>query len=714
MIFTPDERVGKYRIIGQLGQGGMGEVYLAEDVNLHREVALKILQKSLSGDEKFKEQFRHEARSISRIVHPNIVQIHNMEEIDGRLVIDMEYVEGQSFSNVIKKGPVAPHLVSSVALDVLHGLSVCHQAGVVHRDIKPSNILLTVGGQAKIVDFGIAKALADSSAASLETSASTTIYMGTPRYTPPEAWDGAAATPQWDLYALGIMLYEALNGKPAFNARTMYSLMREVFENPLPPIRENVNSVSTEFAEFIDALVHPDPACRCENSTLALTQLKRSLELSDHDRLETPTITIPKMKPLKRTREASRARIKTAGVLAALVIIPLLTIYLSRAGVISFRGALPGNSAGGTGFLPTPAAVDRGTIPVWRAENISPESDSGWDMLWARSTPDTPERIIAFNATGILYLDVVKQGTRFSLDGEWASYGSVAGIGFQSGQVSGFAVKHNSQTAFTFTLHFLSIRDRSEWDNTFYVSKQPALTSRQDLVRTFESDPWLPNLLHNEILPRRTLSLGPYMESLLPASPNQRVLVPYVAQGSGPTIDGELTDQVWTEKFFGKLGREGELSSSTRSNSIPLLLRHDGKTLFVAVRVPGKNASEWGAEIVLRQSISKPLSDSPYTVLSVSTSNDPVMRHYVRGREEPLTNSWSSAANLVGDTLIIELAVPFDDTIDILGSSCLRLTATTWHADDNGERSAGVFWGSDTSRNIEHGALLNLSGTLSQ
>ena len=237
MIFNTEDLVGKYRIIGLLGQGGMGEVFLAEDTNLNRNVALKVLQGNLSSDEHFKSQFRQEARSISSIVHPNIVQIHNMEELDGRLFIDMEFGEGQSFSDMIKAGPVPSHLASSVALDVLHGLSTCHKAGVIHRDIKPSNVLLTTTGQGKIVDFGIAKALADSSSKALKNSSSTTTYMGTPRYTPPEAFDGVIADPRWDLYALGIMLYESLTGKPAYTSTTMFSLMCEVMNDPLPPPR---------------------------------------------------------------------------------------------------------------------------------------------------------------------------------------------------------------------------------------------------------------------------------------------------------------------------------------------------------------------------------------------------------------------------------------------------------------------------------------------
>jgi eukaryotic-like serine/threonine-protein kinase len=129
--------------------------------------------------------------------------------------------------------------------------------------------------------------------------------MGTPRYTPPEAFDGANADPRWDLYALGIMLYESLTGKPGYTSTTMYSLMHEVMNDPLPPVETKVDNVSSEFSDFIGRLIELDSDKRPATAEVALEELKELEEVRMHDELDTPTVTIPRMRPIK-TKPNSR------------------------------------------------------------------------------------------------------------------------------------------------------------------------------------------------------------------------------------------------------------------------------------------------------------------------------------------------------------------------------------------------------------------------
>jgi serine/threonine protein kinase len=197
-------RVGKYHILRELGRGGMGEVYLAEDTLLGREVALKRLLPIFAEDEEFVTRFKREARAISRLTHPGLVSVHSLDWANGVLLLDMEYVRGSSLLRTLQNSVVTPQFTARLARDVLEALTECHEHGIVHRDIKPSNILLTETLRAKLVDFGIATALADSTATQLREGRSTTIVLGTPRFMPPEAWDGGEVSPQWDLCSPGL------------------------------------------------------------------------------------------------------------------------------------------------------------------------------------------------------------------------------------------------------------------------------------------------------------------------------------------------------------------------------------------------------------------------------------------------------------------------------------------------------------------------------
>ncbi|MEW5959784.1 MAG: serine/threonine-protein kinase, partial [Chloroflexota bacterium] len=214
------EQVGRYEILEEIGQGGFAIVYRARDTVLDRLVALKELRPVLLGNTDWANRFQREARLIARLDHPRIVTIYDVDEVDGRLFIVMRLVEGPSLAELItRRGclpwPEAVEIVTAVA----EGLDHAHTHDILHRDLKPANILLDPERGPLLTDFGMAKLVGESSLSA------TGDIVGTPYYIAPEAWEGQAATPQTDIYALGCILYEMLTGERAFRGETPLTVM---------------------------------------------------------------------------------------------------------------------------------------------------------------------------------------------------------------------------------------------------------------------------------------------------------------------------------------------------------------------------------------------------------------------------------------------------------------------------------------------------------
>ena len=197
-----------YRILQEIGAGGMGIVYLAEDEKLHRRVALKFLAKSIQDDPDARDRLIREARAASALNHPNIVAIHAIETTPEAVFIVMEYVEGESIHKLVKAGQMTWQRAIDLAPQVLSALATAHDAGIVHRDIKSDNILLTPKGQIKVLDFGLARGRDATLLASRIGSSA-----GTPAYMSPEQVQGGEITERSDLFSFGVVLYEMLTGR---------------------------------------------------------------------------------------------------------------------------------------------------------------------------------------------------------------------------------------------------------------------------------------------------------------------------------------------------------------------------------------------------------------------------------------------------------------------------------------------------------------------
>ena len=231
---------GKYKILKKIGEGGMGSVYIANQDPIDRKVAVKVLLSKLAEDEVAVKRFEQEAKAISRMQHPNTVTIYDFgktsEEEDERLYIVMEYLRGQTLTQVLRAdGQLAPIRAARIMRQVCASLGDAHAAGIIHRDLKPDNIFLTeVGGDkdwVKVLDFGVAK-LADSEGAGTLTQ--TGMIFGTPKYMSPEQAEGRPIDYRADIYALGVVLFELLVGRPPFVADTPVGLLLKHISEPPP------------------------------------------------------------------------------------------------------------------------------------------------------------------------------------------------------------------------------------------------------------------------------------------------------------------------------------------------------------------------------------------------------------------------------------------------------------------------------------------------
>ena len=238
---APGTRLGPYEVIREVGRGGMGIVYLAEDHRLGRRVALKALPAAVADDADYRARLRREARAAATISHPSVATIYALEEIDGALFIASEYVPGRSLRAELAHGPFDPVRARAIAIDVARALTAAHDAGVIHRDLKPDNVLITDAGSVKVVDFGVAQIQGHE----LTRLTCAGAMLGTPAYMAPEQLVGGDVDPRTDLFAFGIMLSELLTGR-----------------HPLQPGAGAEPARTVPFATVIARCMQQDPAAR--------------------------------------------------------------------------------------------------------------------------------------------------------------------------------------------------------------------------------------------------------------------------------------------------------------------------------------------------------------------------------------------------------------------------------------------------------------------
>lgn len=279
MTGSPDEPIllgERYELGGLLGRGGMADVRVARDLRLGRTVAIKQLRADLSSDDTFQARFRREAQSAAALNHPAVVAVYDTGDSTDKHgnhipYIVMEYVEGQTLREIMRDDrKILPERALSITADVLSALDYSHRSGIIHRDIKPANVMLTPSGQVKVMDFGIARAIADSSSAMTQTAA----VIGTAQYLSPEQARGETVDARSDIYSTGCLLYELLTGRPPFIGDSPVSVAyQHVREEARPP-----SQLNPDVTQAVDHIVAKSLAKRTDERYQSASDMRKDLE----------------------------------------------------------------------------------------------------------------------------------------------------------------------------------------------------------------------------------------------------------------------------------------------------------------------------------------------------------------------------------------------------------------------------------------------------
>ncbi|HVJ26302.1 MAG TPA: serine/threonine-protein kinase, partial [Vicinamibacterales bacterium] len=268
MTIPAETRIGPFAILELIGSGGMGAVYRAHDARLRRDVAIKVLAPAFAGDPDRLHRFEQEALAVARLVHPNILSIHDVGRHDGAPYMVTELLEGETLADKIKGRPLSVPKAVEYARQIARGLAAAHASGIVHRDIKPANLFISRDGGVKILDFGVAK-LREVNVGTATTAATETVHdlgpIGTAAYMSPEQARGSAVDARSDLFSLGVVLHEMLSGVSPFrrdtNAETMTAVLREDVP-PLPPSAQRCPSLMRVLRHCLEK----DPAERFQTA----------------------------------------------------------------------------------------------------------------------------------------------------------------------------------------------------------------------------------------------------------------------------------------------------------------------------------------------------------------------------------------------------------------------------------------------------------------
>ena len=264
---------GRYKIIRLIGEGGMANVYLAEDTILDRKVAVKILRGDLAEDEKFIRRFQREAISASSLSHPNIVEIYDVGEDSGKYFIVMEYIDGRTLKSLIKKrGGLTLEEVVDIMLQLTSAIAHAHDSYIIHRDIKPQNVLILDDGRLKITDFGIAMAL------NSNELTQTNSVMGSVHYLPPEQANGNVATIKSDIYSLGILMYELLTGKIPFRGENAVEIAIKQMKEQIPSVRKQNPDIPQSIENIILKACAKNPKNRYDSVAEMYMDLENALK----------------------------------------------------------------------------------------------------------------------------------------------------------------------------------------------------------------------------------------------------------------------------------------------------------------------------------------------------------------------------------------------------------------------------------------------------
>ncbi len=308
--------ISHYKILSKLGEGGMGVVYKAEDLRLKRTVALKFLHPELTRDDEVKARFIHEAQAAASLNHPHICTIYEIDEHEGQSFIAMEFIEGEGLNDRIQRGPFSIDDCLSFTNQIGEGLHEAHEKGIVHRDIKPGNIMMTSKGQAKILDFGLARLGAQTKITKADTTLGTAAYMS------PEQASGKEVDRRTDIWSLGVVLYEMVTGARPFTGEYEPAVVYSILHDNPEPVTSRRSNVPMELERIVGKALSKNPSERYPHVEDMLVDL-RALRSATQNRVAP--------QPRKATAKGKRNKILMAGAAAGIVaVIALAIAFLPR------------------------------------------------------------------------------------------------------------------------------------------------------------------------------------------------------------------------------------------------------------------------------------------------------------------------------------------------------------------------------------------------
>ena len=267
------ERIGRYRLVSEIGRGAMGIVYRGEDEALGRDVAIKTILASMDAEEQagYLARFRQEAKALGGLNHPNIITVYEFGDEAGVAYLAMEYLEGRELRDLIAKKQVDVATAVEIAAEVAEGLAFAHARGIVHRDVKPGNVMVMARNRVKIMDFGIARVRKS------DVKTSTGLLLGSPKYMAPEQVIGRPVDNRSDIFSLGVVLYEMINGAPPFNADDIPAIMYQVCNNKPPPPSARNLGVTRSLDLIVARAMEKEPEARYQDAAAMAADLRACL-----------------------------------------------------------------------------------------------------------------------------------------------------------------------------------------------------------------------------------------------------------------------------------------------------------------------------------------------------------------------------------------------------------------------------------------------------
>lgn len=692
-------RVGKFILVKPLGNGGMGTVYLAEDEMLGRRVALKVLRRSVADEQQFEERFRQEARLVAALDHPNVVRIHALERIGHDLVIDMAFIEGGPLADRLKSPKFTVCDAMTMGHDVLNALACCHGAGIIHRDVKPSNVLVDAAGRYLLSDFGIAKALAAAQSVSLMQAASTHFFLGTPFYAPPEAWESDEASPAWDLYSVGIMLFEAIAADLPFTGRTVLSVMKEVTQRPAPRLSERVPAVSPELDALVVRMLAPNPGDRLQNAGEALSLLCTTPEWRSASEWnpDAPTVATLPRRPVRNRRSIQLAfaayfkdKMRRKRLVAKAAFVMIIALAAASAFVL---GSM--NRGGGTSVA-QPAA----TRPGFSVYDVFEPEGQVHPAGYAETTsPGGSVQAVMADARRLWVLEEEKQPDGSAvLSGFWAEYGDPAAHSFRYGNLSGRRVFMPPGYQSLVTLAFVSNQDGSQTSRTMYLNPASAEVTKPAALERILGAEAIPSLVNNELVPR-DLAMVAEFDALVRSLGGTVLLVP-AWRGNAIRVDGVLDDEAW-QATPEDAPASVATAPSNEGQKAGLRAVHDGRALYIAVHAPAEN-DLCRLRLRLINEYPVPLSlarryEAAVTVKGIEQAHVDSSRGATAWESD-----WAGAATIAQRAFAAEIRIPASEQGMLTHGLRWQLNA----ACEDAAGSARLSWGNEDFARAELGMLL--------